>query len=124
MAMAVILHPLNVILADPTTPAYAAAGAVVTNARSSRAAVDQLGVLRNQPANVVREADAVFAAIPPGVDQAILDVLRDGFARQLRMSLHWVEDTSGGEPTVTRSVVEADGWLHIHLRAPNGREFI
>ena len=53
MAIAVILHPLNVILADPNAPAYATAGDVVAAATSSRAAVDALGVLGNQPANVV-----------------------------------------------------------------------
>jgi hypothetical protein len=124
MAMAIILHPLNVILADPTTPAYAAAGAVVADAASSRAAVDQLGVLRDQPAKVVREADAVFAALPAEVDQGILEVLRAGFARRSPMELHWDEDTSGGEPTVAHRVVEEDGWLHIRLLAPNGQQFV
>jgi hypothetical protein len=124
MAMAVILHPLNVILADPTAPAYAAAAAVVTSATSSREAVDQMGVLRDQPAPVVREADAVFAAMPAGVDRGILEALRAGFARQSPMALHWDEDTSGGGPSVAHRIVEEDGWLHIRVLAPNGREFV
>ena len=59
----------------------------------------------------------MFARHPAVVDQDLLDVLRDGFARRFRMSLHWVEDASGEAPTVSEIVVERDGWLHIHLRA-------
>jgi len=124
MAMAVILHPLNVVLADPTAPAYADAAALVAEATSCRAAVEQMGVLEDQPAKVVREADAVFAAMPPDVTRGILEALRAGFARRSPMKLHWDEDTSGEEPTVAYRVVEEDGWLNIRMRAPNGRHFV
>lgn len=124
MAMAVILKPLNAMLADPTGPDYAHAHAVVTQAASCQEAVNQLGVLNGQSPKVVQEADAVFAAMPAQVDQAILDKLRTGFGRQARMALHWEEDASEGVPTVAHRFVEEEGgWLHVHVSAPNGQKF-
>ncbi len=124
MAMTVILKPLNAMLADPTGPDYARAHAAVIQATSCQEAVTQLGVLNGQSPEVVQEADAVFAAMPAQVDQAILDKLRTGFDRQARMALHWEEDTSEQAPTVAHRFVEEEGgWLHVHLSAPDGQKF-
>jgi hypothetical protein len=121
--MAVIIRPINGILADPTTPTYANAATVVAGAATCQAAVDQLGLLDGEDASVVLEANAVFAAMPAIVNQGILDALRSGFHRRARMKLHWVEDTSKRKPAIAHHVVEEEGWLHIHVSAPNGREF-
>jgi hypothetical protein len=124
MAMAVIIKPLNDMLADPAGPDYARAHAVVTQATSCQEAVNQLGVLNGQSPKVVHEAAAVFGAMPAQVDQAILDKLRSGFGRQAPMALHWEEDTGEGEPTVAHRFVEEEGgWLHVHVSAPNGQKF-
>jgi hypothetical protein len=125
--MAVILHPMNAMLADPAGPDYARAAAVVAGATSCRDAVDQLRVLEGQSPQVVREADAVFAAMPAGVDQAILDALRAGFGHRSPMSLHWDRDVSEGEPTVGHRFDEPDeqdDWVHIHVIAPDGQRFL
>ena len=124
MAMAPVLSPLNAMLADPAAPAYDNAAAAVAGATSCRGALDQLGVLNDQPARVRREADAVFAAMPMEVDQGILAALRDGFARRSPMELHWQEDASPGEPVVAHRVEDQGDRLHIHVIAPHGDRFL
>jgi hypothetical protein len=124
MPMAVILHPLNAMLADPASPAYETAAAAVARATSCEGAVRQLGVLDDQSPEVVREADAVFAAMPADVDEAILGALRDGFGRGSPMELRWQEDTSAGEPGVAHRIEDQGDRLHIHLIAPHGDRFV
>lgn len=124
MPMYVILRPLNTMLADPTTPAYANAAAVAAEATSCRGAVEQLGVLNGQPPDIVREANAVFAAMPDEVDQGILAALRNGFGRRAPMELHWQEDTSPGEPAVAHRVDDQGDWIHVHVIAPSGDRFL
>ena len=122
--MAVIIEPLNAMLADPAAPAYATAAAVAAEATSCRNAVDRLGVLEGLDPDVVREAAAVFAAMPAEVDQGILGALRAGFARGSSMELHWEADTSTGEPTVAHRVDEQSDRLHVYVIAPNGQRFL
>ena len=122
--MAVMLEPLNAMLVDPASGDYATAAAVAAEATSCRNAVDQLGVLGGLDPHVVREANAVFAAIPPEVDQGILGVLRAGFSSGSSMELHWEMDTSTGEPTVAHRAEEQGGRLHIYVIAPHGRRFL
>jgi hypothetical protein len=124
MAMAVILEPLNVTLAHPDRQEYVDAEAVVAEATSCREAVEQLGVLTAFPPDVAREADAVFAAMPPQVDRGILDALRAGFGRQSPMALHWDRDTSEGEPTIAHRVDDQGDWIHVFVTAPDGRQFL
>jgi hypothetical protein len=127
MAMAVMLPPMNAMLADPASTKYADAAAVVARATSCRDAVDQLGLLEGLAPEVVREAEAVFAALPTGVDQGILGALRAGFDQRSPMSLHWDRDVSEGEPTIAHRVDEQDeldNWVHIHVVAPDGTRFI
>ena len=72
----------------------------------------------------MREADAVFAAMPAEVDRAILGALRDGFRRRSSMELHWQEDSSPGEPVVAHRVEDRGDRLHIHVIAPYGDRFL
>jgi hypothetical protein len=122
--MAVMLEPLNAILADPETPDYTLAATVVAEATSCRDAVDQLGVLEGLPPDVMPEVEAVFAAMSAEVDQGILGALRAGFARRLSMALRWDEEMSNGEPTVAHRVDEQGDRLYIHVIAPNGQQFL
>jgi hypothetical protein len=125
MAMYVILHPLNELLADPASEEYAAAAAAVADATTCREAVDRLGVLQNQSARVIQEADAVFDAMPPEVDQGILGALRTGFDRRWSMALHWERpDPDEGEPTVAHRVEEQGDRLDIYVIAPDGQRFL
>jgi len=124
MPMAIMLKPLNAMLADPAAPAYARAAEAVDRATSCRGAVDHLGVLNDQPREIVREADAVFAAMPAEVDQGILAALRDGFRRRSSMELHWQEDVSPGEPMVAHRVEDQGDRLHVHVIAPSGDRFL
>jgi hypothetical protein len=124
MAMAVMLKPLNAILADPATPDYANVAAVVAGATSCRDAVDQLGVLEGLPPEVMPEVDAVFAAMSAEVDHGILGALRAGFARRSSMALLWDEETSEGQPTVAHRVDEQGDRLYVHVIAPNGQQFL
>ena len=66
----------------------------------------------------------VFAAMPAEVDQAILGALRDGFGRRSSMELHWLEDTSPGEPSVAHRVEDEGDRLHIYVIAPYGDRFL
>lgn len=125
--MAVMIPPMNAILADPASTQYADAATVVARATSCRDAVGQLGLLQGLSPEVVREAEAVFAAVPTEVDQGILDALRAGFGQRSPMSLHWDRDVSEGEPTIAHRVDEQDeqdDWVHIHVVAPDGQRFI
>ena len=84
-------------------------------------------LLEGQSPEVVREADAVFAAMPAEVDQAILGALRTGFGHRSPMSLHWDRDVSEGEPTVAHRFDEPheqNDWVHIHVIAPDGQRFL
>jgi hypothetical protein len=119
-----MLPAANAILADPTKPDYANAATVVAQATSCQDAVNRLRLLEGQSPQAVREADAVFAAMPTAVDQGILHALRAGFGRKSPMKLHWDEDTSGGKPAVAHSVHEQDDWVHIHVIAPDGQRFL
>ena len=69
--------------------------------------------------DVVREADAVFAAMPDEVDQGILAALRDGFGRRASMRLHWQDRQEPGEPAVAHRVDEQGDWIHVHVIAPS-----
>jgi hypothetical protein len=127
MAMSVMLPPINAMLADPTKPDYARARAVVDEVTSCRDAVGRLGQLEGLSPAEVREAEAVFAAMPADVDQGILDALRAGFGQGSPMSLHWDRDMSEGDPTIAHRVDapdEQDDWVHIHVVAPDGQRFI
>jgi hypothetical protein len=119
-----MLPAANAILADPTGPDYANAATVVTQATSCQDAVDRLGLLEGQSPQAVREAEAVFAAMPTAVDQGILHALRVGFGSKSPMKLHWVEDKSGGKPTVAHRVDQQDDWVHVHVTAPDGQQFL
>ncbi len=122
--MAVVIHPLNQMLAEPASTAYAAARRAVTEAGSCEQAVELLGVLHAQGAEVRQEASAVFAAMPADIDSGILGALRDGFAHELAMELKWEEDTSGADPTIGYGVSEVGGRHRITFFAPNGARFV
>ncbi len=127
MAMSVMLPPMNAMLADPASTKYADAATVVAQANSCRDAVGQLGLLEGLSPEVLREAEAVLAALPTEVDQGILVALRAGFRQRSPMSLHWDRDESKGAPTIAHRVDEQDeqdNWVHIHVVAPDGERFI
>jgi hypothetical protein len=124
MAMTVMFPAVNNMLADPTSPDYARAAAAVAQATSCRAAFEQLDLLAGQPPEVVREAAAVFAAMPTEVDQGILSALRAGFGRRSPMKLHWDEHKTEGDPTVAHRVDEQDGSVQVHIIAPKGDRFL
>jgi hypothetical protein len=124
MPMAVILEPLNSMLADPGTTAYTTAAAVAAQATSCRGAVEQLGLLNGLSPKVLREANAVFAAMPDEVDQGILAALRNGFGRQSSMKLYWQEDKTPGDPAVAHRVDDQDDWIHVYVIAHSGERFV
>jgi hypothetical protein len=70
--MAVILGPVNGMLADASSPDYANVQAVVARAETVTGAVEALGVLDTQTEEVVAEARAVLQALPAAVDEAVM----------------------------------------------------
>lgn len=89
--MAVILGPVNGMLADASSPDYANVQAVVARAETVTGAVEALGVLDTQTEEVVAEARAVLQALPAAVDEAVMAALENAFARGLPVVLAWVQ---------------------------------
>jgi hypothetical protein len=124
MAMAPrLFRPCNKMLAEPSSEAYKAARKAVMEAETCLQAVELLGVLQHESADVQQEAAAVFNALPPHIDAGVLRALRNGFDREIAMQLWW-EDNRGTEPSIEYSVADAGGLLRISFLAPNGRHFV
>jgi hypothetical protein len=126
VAMAVILGPVNGMLADASSPDYATVQAAVAAAENVTGAVEALGVLDAQSDEVLLEARAVFQALPAAVDEAIMAALENAFARGLPVVLAWVQDDSATiavrvseEPDADNGVVR----VRLDFLAPPGDAF-
>jgi hypothetical protein len=125
MAMAPrLFRPCNEIHADPFSDAYEEARRAVTEATSCLQAVELLRVLEHESNEVRQEADAVFDALPPDVNEGVLAALRNGFDRKIPMELWWEDTRDPSDLTITYSVADAGVRLRISFWAPNGRHFV
>ncbi len=86
-------------LYDPFLPEYAAVKAAVDAAIAGDltvgAAVENAGLYQTLTTPQATEARAVFAAMPPSLNKAILAALSSAFARGLVIRVNWVEITQG-----------------------------
>ena len=86
-------------LYDPLLPEYAAVKAAVDAAITADstvgAAVENAGLYAALTAPQETEARAVFAAMPPSLNKAILAALGNAFDRGLVIRVNWVEITQG-----------------------------
>jgi hypothetical protein len=127
MAMAVILGPVNGMLADASSSDYATVQAAVAAAETVTGAVEALGVLETQTDEVVVEARAVLEALPAAVDEAVMAALENAFARGLPVVLAWVQEDSATiavrvseEPDADNGVVR----VRLDFLAPRGDAFL
>ncbi len=127
MAMAVILGPVNGMLADASSSDYATVQAAVAAAGTVTGAVEALGVLETQTDEVVVEARAVLEALPAAVDDAVMAALENAFARGLPVVLAWVQEDSATiavrvseEPDADNGVVR----VRLDFLAPRGDAFL
>ncbi len=86
-------------LYDPLLPEYAAVKAAVDAAITADstvgAAVENAGLYAGLTSQEEKEARAVFAAMPPTLNKAILAALGNAFDRGLVIRVNWVEITQG-----------------------------
>lgn len=125
--MAVILGPVNGMLADASSPDYANVQAVVAGAETVTGAVEALGVLDTQTEEVVAEARAVLQALPAAVDEAVMAALENAFARGLPVVLAWVQADSATIAVRISEEPDADnGAIRVRLDflAPPGDAFL
>ena len=127
MPMMTVVAKLNVILSGNDPSVYDHAKSVVESAPTVAAAVAESGVYAPDPAAgasfsaQVAESRAVFGAIPPAVDQAILAALRSAFDRHAEIRVAWVESFGPMQVHVTQNINHDK--VVIHLSCPSGETF-
>jgi hypothetical protein len=127
MAMAVILRPVNGMLADPSGSDYANVQAAVGAADRVTGAVEALGILDAHSDEIVVEARAVLAALPAAVDEAVMAALANAFERALPVVLAWVQNDSATIAVrVSEELADDSGALRVRLDflAPSGENFL
>lgn len=68
---------------------------------------------------IATEANAVLAAIPAAVDQALLGTLKSALGRNLPVTFSWQEENVMGV-----RITEGAGEVHITLITPHGTTFV
>ena len=127
MAMAVILGPLNDMLADAASPQYVDAQSALEAADTVRDAVEALGLLDALSDDDVTEAEAVFDAFPAAVDEAIIAALENAFERAAPVVVEWLRDD---DATIAVRVSEdADPLgrgprVRLDVVSPHGQMFV
>ncbi len=110
---------LNQVLGGSDTVAYERAQTALADASSVREAVEGAGVLERMTDEQVAEAQAVMAALPRGVEMAILGAVSAGFERRAPIGVEWQR---GAEISVT--IREEDDTVRVVLTTPNGQDFL
>jgi hypothetical protein len=122
MAGAAIVRPLNAILSNNDPEAYGGALSAVQAASSVRHAVEAVGVLDGLENTEAAEARAVFDALPPALDGAILGALARGLGDGQPVVVDW----EPGDALAVR-IWEEPGdvaTLHIVVVSPDGATYL
>ncbi len=123
MAGAAVVGPLNAILSNNDPEAYGNAERAVRTASSVCHAVEAVGVLdglANQDA--AAEARAVFDALPPALDGAILGALARALGDGQPVVVAW----EAGDALAVRIWEEPgdDATLHVVVVSPDGATYL
>jgi len=125
MPGAIVFPHLNPVLGDPALDEYRRARAIVDAAGTAAQALEQFGALDGLTDVEAAELRAVLEVLPRAVDRAIIAALQSGFARDVAISIEWIERADG--PIEVRVFEEPHGdrvRVRIAVVSPHGATFL
>ena len=122
---AIVFPHLNTVLDEPNLDEYRRARAIVDAAGTAGQALEQFGALDGLNDVEAAEVHAVLEVLPRAVDRAIIAALQSGFARDVAISIEWIERADG--PIEVRVFEEPHGdrvRVRIAVVSPHGATFL